>query len=330
MSITVSESTASRMDVESPAAVALRGLTATPKTLPSELLYDEAGSEIFEKITEDLAYYVTRTELALLEQAAADIVALLPFAPEHPAALVEFGASSDTKALNLLEAPANRFSTYVAIDISPAVLHALHARMARSHPQLAVKILEANFMQPIKLPAILTTMPVLAFFPGSTIGNMLPSTATEFLANVRGMFSGAGRPAFLIGCDMCQDAKRLRAAYNPSDDAPRALGKNLLRHVKSLLQGTFDPEAFALSSYWNELEYRMEFSLVSQRIHDVEVAGQRIYLEKGEPIGIGLSYKYLPEQFLRIAGAAGWTLAKFWHDAEKFFGLYLLLGSEKV
>src|SRR5690606_21572786 len=52
---------------------ALEGLSRTPKTLPSKLLYDAAGSALFERITELEAYYPTRTERAILEARLAEI-----------------------------------------------------------------------------------------------------------------------------------------------------------------------------------------------------------------------------------------------------------------
>ena len=47
-----------------------QGLTSHPKTLPSKLFYDAAGSALFEKITELPEYYLTRTELAILQKSA--------------------------------------------------------------------------------------------------------------------------------------------------------------------------------------------------------------------------------------------------------------------
>src|SRR5690606_5379529 len=43
----------------------LRGLSANPKRLPSKYFYDRRGSELFEAITRQPEYYLTRVELAL-------------------------------------------------------------------------------------------------------------------------------------------------------------------------------------------------------------------------------------------------------------------------
>ena len=50
------------------------GLSATPKRLPSKLFYDAAGSELFEQITELPEYYLTRTERAIFECSAAEMI----------------------------------------------------------------------------------------------------------------------------------------------------------------------------------------------------------------------------------------------------------------
>src|ERR1700759_641734 len=69
----------------------LLGLTREKKALPSKLLYDAAGSELFQRITELPEYYLTRTEKKLLGERAADIVAAMPFEAGRGRALVEFG-----------------------------------------------------------------------------------------------------------------------------------------------------------------------------------------------------------------------------------------------
>ncbi|HWB78646.1 MAG TPA: L-histidine N(alpha)-methyltransferase, partial [Nannocystaceae bacterium] len=69
-------------------AVLLRGLAKPKKTLPTELLYDERGSQLFERICELPEYYPTRTELALMQEHADSIAELV--GPR--AAVIEFGA----------------------------------------------------------------------------------------------------------------------------------------------------------------------------------------------------------------------------------------------
>ena len=92
---------------------AIEGLTKQRKQVSPKYFYDEAGSKLFERITEQPEYYPTRCELEILETQAAEIVKLFPMG----SALVEFGSGSSTKARILLKA-ASTLSAYVPIDIS--------------------------------------------------------------------------------------------------------------------------------------------------------------------------------------------------------------------
>ena len=69
---------------------AVEGLTKQRKHLPPKYFYDEAGSKLFDRITEQPEYYPTRCELEILESQAAEIVKLFPVG----SALVEFGTGS--------------------------------------------------------------------------------------------------------------------------------------------------------------------------------------------------------------------------------------------
>ena len=63
-----------------------RGLTASPKTLPSKYFYDVIGSNLFEDITKLPEYYLTRTEAALLDTLAPRLMREL-----EPQDIVELG-----------------------------------------------------------------------------------------------------------------------------------------------------------------------------------------------------------------------------------------------
>ena len=70
------------------------GLTARPKRLPPKYFYDEAGSRLFEEITQTPEYYPTRSEIAILRERAPDMARLLP----AQTALIELGSGSSKKA----------------------------------------------------------------------------------------------------------------------------------------------------------------------------------------------------------------------------------------
>ena len=65
--------TAERLLLDVFRADVMSGLRSFPKRLPSRWLYDEAGSVLFEEITQLDEYYPTRTEALILRENAASI-----------------------------------------------------------------------------------------------------------------------------------------------------------------------------------------------------------------------------------------------------------------
>jgi dimethylhistidine N-methyltransferase len=302
----------------------LLGLTGEKKTLPSKLLYDATGSELFQRITELPEYYLTRTEKKLLAARAADIVASVPFPAGRGRALVEFGASDERKAISLLDAAESHFSAYLAIDISPSVLGPIRTRMQVSHPQIQVETLPADFLQPLRMPKTFSEMQMVGFLPGSTIGQLPPAAVVLFLENARRALTGATRPFFVIGTDQCRDAERVLPAYDDSTGVSRAFNLNILSHLNHLAGGDLDLNSFGRKVLWNPREERVEMYLESRAPHSARIAGRSIRFADGETIQIGVSYKYGKERFLSIAAPAGWISAGFWEDAEKLFAIHLL------
>ena len=158
----------------------LAGLGAVRKTIPCKYLYDARGSELFEAICDQPEYYPTRTELGILREHAADIARAL-----GPSALVlEYGAGAGVKTRVLLDA-LREPAAYVPIDISPTMLEQTARRLAARFPDLEVRPLCADYAAPLDLPT--PARPVrrrVAFFPGSTIGNLEPDHAAAFLRQI--------------------------------------------------------------------------------------------------------------------------------------------------
>jgi L-histidine Nalpha-methyltransferase len=302
----------------------LLGLGGEKKTLPSKLLYDATGSELFQRITELPEYYLTRTERKLLGTHAANIVASVPFEAGRGRALVEFGASDESKALSLLDAADSHFSAYLAIDISPTVLGPIQTRMQVSHPRIRVATLLADFLRPLAISGPFSEMQLVGFLPGSTIGQFAPATVVQFLEDCRRALTGAARPFFVIGTDQCRDAARVLTAYDDSAGISRAFNLNILSHINHLADGDLNPDGFARKVLWNPREERVEMYLESRSPQSARIAGRPIHFAEGETIQIGSSYKYSREKFLSIAAAAGWSSAGFWQDSEKLFAIHLL------
>jgi dimethylhistidine N-methyltransferase len=278
----------------------LLGLSSEKKTLPSKLLYDATGSELFQRIT------------------------AVPFEAGRERVLVEFGASDERKAVSLLDAAESHFSTYLAIDISPSVLGPIRTRMQVSHPHIKVETLLADFLQPLAIPGSFSEMHMVGFLPGSTVGQFTPDAVIQFLGNVRRALTGATRPAFVIGTDQCRDVQRVLPAYDDSAGVSSAFNLNILAHINRLAGGDLDLNSFGRKVLWNPREERVEMYLESRFAQSARIAGRSIRFAEGETIQTGISYKYGKERFLSIAAAAGWSSVGFWEDPEKLFAIHLL------
>jgi dimethylhistidine N-methyltransferase len=296
---------------------AIRGLSARPKRLPPKYFYDEAGSALFEAITELPEYYPTRCELEILRDHARDIAALLP----ERTALLEFGSGSSRKARILLDA-APAVTAYVPVDISATQLAAEAAQLRLDYPRLTVQPVAADFTQAFRIPPALTGLARAGFFPGSTIGNFEPYEAAAFLQHAAAML---GRDAVLIvGIDLVKDAKILHAAYNDAAGVTAKFNLNLLVRMNRELGANFDLTAFCHQAFYNSERSRIEMHLASRRRQQVTLAGRQIEFRAGETIHTENSYKYKIDSFGALARGSGWTPIAHWTDAQGYFSVQAL------
>lgn len=304
------------------ADAAISGLSLPQKTLPAKLFYDEEGCRLFASITELPEYYLTRTELALLADVAPRLAAELP----GPAVLIEYGASDEAKAEFLLRERDRTggwvFQFYVPIDVAVPALEQMRKRLRQSRPELRVCALPADFMDPMELPADVSSLARLGFFPGSTIGNLDPPDVHRFLRQARETLGA--HSSFLVGVDLRKDPAILLPAYDDADGVTAAFNRNLLVRLNRDANADFDVDSFAHRAVWNGAQSRIEMHLVSLREQMVSIAGQTILFARGETIHTENSYKYAPEHFAALAEKSGWHTAELWTDPAQLYSLHLL------
>jgi len=295
----------------------LKGLSRRPRAIPCRFLYDARGSELFEQITELQEYYPTRTEIALLERHAGDIAEMAG----EDVAIVEFGSGSSRKT-EILIAGIPGLTAYVAIDISPSALAEAAARLRKRFHTLPIFTVPGDFNGPINLPANLGSSRRLGFFPGSTIGNLEPHEAIDFLSNA-GVLLGEDS-ALLIGADLKKDASLLERAYNDSEGITAAFNLNLLQRINRELDGSFDLHKFTHEAIYNADAGRMEIYITSRQDHDVTVLGERFTFARGERIHTENSHKYAIADITALAEQAGWSHRRAWMDDNQLFSLNCL------
>ncbi len=292
----------------------LRGLSESQKAIPARWFYDLKGSELFEAITQLPEYYPTRAETSLLKAHGRDIAQAI--GPNR--AVVEFGSGSSIKTPLLLQQV--NAAAYLPLDISGEFLRQSSRELAMKFPDLPIIPIEANFMQAVDLPDSVRHLDMVGFFPGSTIGNMVPHTAIDLLRSMRDTLGP--RSQLLIGVDRVKDVQRLIAAYDDAQGVTAQFNLNLIDRINAELAGTMPRNLFRHVARWNEGWSRIEMHLEALDDISFTVAGQAMTMQRGETIHTENSHKYTPNQARLLLQAGGWTPLNYWtDDAEDFMVL---------
>ena len=294
----------------------LKGLAAHPKAIPPKFFYDARGSQLFDAICDLPEYYLTRTEMGILQQQAQTIATLV--GPD--CLLIELGSGASKKVRLLLEAL--RPSQYLGLDISKDFLLQSTHQLAADYPWLEVHAACADFSQTLDLSYCPPSVEKLAFFPGSSIGNFHPHEAVHFLKQLATNLRPHG--ALLIGVDLKKDARLLHAAYNDAQGVTAAFNLNLLWRIRAELDTDLDPACFAHHAFYNESQGRIEMHLLSRERQRLRIEAHVIEFDAGETIHTENSYKYHIEEFQALARQAGYRPEYVWTDPERLFSVHYL------
>ena len=284
----------------------LAGLAAPIPAIPARWLYDRRGSELFDEITRLPSYYPTRTETAIFHAIMPEVAAHVP----QGAVVVEFGAGSQTKTPILLEAIAP--AAYIPVDISGDYLEHSAADLQQRFPKVEVIPVVADFARPFTLPGGIGHLPKLGFFPGSTIGNFVPWSATDLLRQFRALLGDGAQ--LLIGMDRVKRVDRLIAAYDDPEGVTAQFTLNLLARINRELDGTIPVDAFRHEARWNDILSRIEIHLVAMRDVAFSVSGRSFRFAGGSSIHVENSHKYGPRGGRVLLLAGGWTPLAEWSD----------------
>lgn len=295
----------------------LEGLTREQKSIPPKYFYDQRGSELFDEICQQPEYYLTRTEISILHSNAKDIARFI--GPDCVLIELGSGVSEKIRCLFGVLSPAG----YLGIDISKDFLLLSTKRLARDYPELEVHAVCADFTQQIELPEQCKSDRLVAFFPGSSIGNFEPDDAVQFLRDVASMVGKDGK--LLIGVDLKKDHAALNAAYNDAKGVTADFNLNLLQRLRDELQADVDIDLFSHHAYYNSEKGRVEMHLVSLCDQQIIVGGERFQLKSNETLHTENSYKYDLTEFENMAERAGFQVEQIWTDQQQLFSVQCLV-----
>lgn len=293
----------------------LAGLRQDQKAVPARWLYDDAGSQLFEDITQLPEYYPTRAETEILKARGAEFAEQIG----SGRAVVEFGSGSSAKTPLLLSAIEP--SAYVPLDISGDFLRASAEQLSTKFPGLAVYPVEADFMRTVDLPEEVRALPKLGFFPGSTIGNMVARTSVDLLRSMRETLGEGAK--LLIGMDLIKSRKILVPAYDDAAGVTAQFNLNLLHRINRELGGDIPVDALRHEARWVDEFARIEMHLVASEDISFSVAGEEFSMRAGESIHTENSHKFSRRTSYTLLLAGGWTPVSRWMDEKERFSLVL-------
>lgn len=295
----------------------LHGMRQPQKSIPSKYLYDKKGSALFDAICEQPEYYLTLTELAIMEKYVDQMAARL--GPE--CFLIEFGSGSSVKS-QLLLAHSN-LNAYAPVDISEQHLRQSVAPLHEKFPAVEIMPIAADFTKAIDIPNPSAAVKKrVVYFPGSTIGNFTDSQALQILKQIRAICGSDG--GLLIGFDLQKEKSVLEAAYNDQAGVTAAFTMNLLKRINRELPAHFQSDGFEHHAIFNPAQHRIEISLRSLEEQSVMIADQVFELRESELIRTEYSHKYTIDSFAKLAEQANFSLQQHWSDEQQHFAVAYL------
>lgn len=290
-----------------------------PRTLPTLLLYDERGLQLFEEITYLDEYYLTNYEIELLKKSAAEMASQIP----EGAIVVELGSGNLRKVCLLLQAfeDAKKKIDYFALDLSQKELERTLAE-APVFEYVSCRGLRGTYddgCEWLKQEAILAR-PKCILHLGSSIGNFTRDEAAEFLRS----FAEVLQPSdlMIVGVDSCQNPDKVYHAYNDSKGVTHQFVLNGLTHANEVLgQEAFNVEEWQVIG---EYVYDVDGGRHQAFVSPLEVASVLGHIIKPhERIKIEQSFKYSDVGLDKLFKTAGLVeVAKWSRQGE--YGLHML------
>ncbi|KAJ3398190.1 hypothetical protein HDU80_009157 [Chytriomyces hyalinus] len=302
------------------------------RSIPTLVLYDDNGLDIFNDITHVDEYYITNAEMQIFKDKSDEI------AQAHVGnngVLIELGVGSMRKTRYLLDAivSQNKSVTYYALDLSAQSLTQSLQPLALQFPSIKFVGLLGTYDDSLlyikdHLPRDSGSTRTLLWL-GTSIGNTTRKEAAEFLERVKRLAMQDG-DVLLCGIDRRNDASVVKAAYDDPKGVTRAFILNGLRHVERIFGGEMG-ELFPLSKFEYVSLYNADLgrheayyrSLEKQRVEvDVDSVPHVFEFEEGELIFIEYSIKYDAEDIKRLMDQSGLRWAKEWLDQTERYSLH--------
>ncbi|KFG78175.1 DUF323 domain protein [Metarhizium anisopliae] len=239
------------------------------RKLPTLLLYDERGLQLFEDITYLDEYYLTNDEIELLKKHSVEIAATIP----DGAMVIELGSGNLRKVCLLLQAfeDARKSIDYYALDLSKKELertlsHVPDFKYVCCHGLLGTYDDGTVWL---KQPSIVDR-PKCILHLGSSIGNFHRDEAAEFLQSYADILKP--QDSMVVGLDSCGNPDKIYHAYNDSKGITHEFILNGLINANRI--------------YGQELFHLPDWKVIGEYVYDDEGGRHQAFLSPLQEVNI--------------------------------------------
>jgi len=302
------------------AQAVMEGLSRKPKRLPSWLIFDNRGSDIFTEITQLSGYHPAQCEFEIFQAYKQTITDLLE---KTEFRVIELGAGDGGKTQILLKHFIQNQLTfeYVPIDISEGAVKNLVIALESKFSQSGMSVmgLAADYFDGLRTMSQQSNRRNLVLFLGSTIGNMELPSAQQFVQKLRESL-GVG-DYVMIGFDLMKHPKALYAAYNDSTGMFEKFNLHLLDVLNNKLGANFVKEWYVQQGQYNPRTHAVESFIYSTREQLVSLATLKktFSFDAWEAMQTEHSYKYTIAEIEMLAVKSGYRIVTHLFDANKHF-----------
>ncbi len=295
-----------------------KGLSLRNKGLPSWLIFDNAGSEIFKEITELAEYLPAACEFEIIRKYKNNIAELITGDIFN---LIELGSGDGCKTRILIEHLLDRkFSFhYFPVDISSGAVKNLVRLLQIDHQNTPLKVTGLIGDYFAGLTTIVQDSPKknLVLFLGVTLNNMEPDASRIFLKTLNK--SLRPKDYLLIGFDLMKNPKLLYSAYN--HPLFEKFNLHLLDRINQVLGADFNKDYFVQQGQYNPNTRAVESYLYSTRNQTVHIKAlnKDYHFKTWEALQTEQSFKYTLEEIENLAFENGFKVVEHLFDSQKYF-----------
>jgi EasF-like predicted methyltransferase len=299
------------------------------KFLPSLLLWDNKGQNLYNEILATKHYYPYRVENELINESAKHVARKIAAAGAE--AVIELGAGNMHKtglllsALDDLEIPL----TYYALDVDPidlkSSLHTLEARAKLRNIRLRGLIGTyddgASWLR--VAPEARNTRVALIWL-GTSIANYTQQEASNILGSFISHKTQQNVSGIYLTADGCRDESMIECAY----DTPGGQSRRFIKHGLEAARQCLGPEATELldddnwrvEGRWNSGIHRYENTLCAAKPLACTIGDTSISVQRGERVRILSSGKWTKADLADFCGQLGLEISDYWKNPETEYG----------